>query len=67
MATITTPNGHVFSFDHNSAMKRYSAVGPLFGGKLALRIESSIRVCSDRSEPEEAREDLINQLASKGY
>lgn len=67
MATITTPNGYVFTFDHNPEMGRFYAIGPLIGGKSILNINSSVRVYSYIEERQSARKDLIRQLAAKGY
>lgn len=67
VATFTTPNGYVFAFDHNPRMGSYRAVGPLIGGRSIVDINSSVRVCSYSSDRQDARKDLIRQLAAKGY
>lgn len=67
LGKLKTPKGNVFGFDRNPVTGTYHAIGPLTGGKSLLQIECSLRVDSDETKRQAARDDLLRQLVARGY
>lgn len=53
--------------DHCPAKERYTATGPLLGGRCMVKLGISVRVSTSLRDCDEVVNDLTNKLMKMGY